>query len=192
MTTSGTNSDYPYEHTRAARVLSDAIDVKSDTGISLRQMAGQLGYKSAVVLSHMRTGRLPIPIDRAGEIAKMVGLEPARFLILVLEQRYPDVDFKRAFKKDDEPGAASSLPVGVGVFLKEVEVAAGRSIEKLPAEHLGVIREVAADTRPRRRWVGVSEAGIIELVRQVRPDIAENGLTPDQATALAEALKAAD
>jgi hypothetical protein len=91
-------------------------------------MAGQLGYKSAVVLSHMRTGRLPIPIDRAGEIAKMVGLEPARFLILVLEQRYPDVDFKRAFKKDDEPGAASSLPVGVGVFLKEVEVAAGRSI----------------------------------------------------------------
>lgn len=179
---------YPYAGTRATRVLSEAINAKSP-GVSLRTMAGRLGYKSAVVLSHMRTGRLPIPVDRAVEIAKAVGADPEPFLALVLEQRYPDVDFRKALGSNRTQGTDTSVSPSTARILAEFEKFAGMPFDQMPAEHLGVLREVVADRHPRRRWIGISEVSVIELVRAIRPDFARDGMDAEPAAAFAKALK---
>lgn len=178
-------SSYPYKNTRAAIVLSRAIDAKSP-GTSLREMAGLLGYRSAVVLSHMRTGRLPIPVDRARDIAEMVGLNEQEFLMAVLEQRYPRIDFTSALdtrKRARE--AETKCDTGLAA---ELATLSGRSLDDLEPECVGVLREVVSDRHPRRRWLSVAEAGLIDVVRTARPDLARDGLTAGQAAALAKAL----
>lgn len=185
---SGDPLTYPYAKTRATLVLSEAINARSPA-VSLRTMAGELGYKSAVVLSHMRTGRLPIPVDRAVEIANAVGADPVTFLALVLEQRYPDVDFRKALIANRTQGADTTVTPATARILTDLEQFAGVTLDQLPSEHLGVLREVVADRHPRRRWVGISEVSVIELIREVRPDLARDGLNVQQAEALIRLFK---
>lgn len=182
-------SSYPYADTRAAQALSAAIDaISRKDGVSLRSLAGRLGYKSAVVVSHMRTGRLPIPVDRAVEIARAVGIEPARFLMLVLEQRYPSIDFTKALATGRAEDAATDVTPATSRLVTELEQHAGRPLDKLPAATIAVLREVVSDPRPRRRWLGVSEASVTDIVRSTRPDLARDGVSPGQANLLADFL----
>lgn len=188
MNDSGNGSDYPYASTAAAKMLSDAITARGESdGVSLRQLAGNLGYRSAVVLSHMRTGRLPIPVDRAVEIAKAIGMAESKFLVLVLEQRFPDVDIKRAFIDAPQEGF-EALPIGLIRLCGELGDLAGRPINELPAESLGVLREVVAEPHPRRRWLTIPELSLIELVRRSDPDFSQNGLSEHQIEALKASL----
>lgn len=188
MNDSGNGSDYPYATTAAAKMLSDGINARAESGgVSLRQLAGKLGYRSAVVLSHMRTGRLPIPVDRAVEIAQAVGMDERKFLVLVLEQRFPDVDIKRAFA-DAPQEESEGLPIGLLRLSGELSALAGRPITDLPAESLGVLREVVADPHPRRRWLTIPELSLIELARRSDPDFSQNGLSDQQIEAIAACL----
>ena len=67
--------EYEYKEPRAARMLSEGLRrASSERGLSVRQLGKKLNYKQAVVLSHWATGRVPIPIDRAVEVAREVGL----------------------------------------------------------------------------------------------------------------------
>ena len=50
----------------------------------------------------------------------------------------------------------------------------------LPAEHLGVLRELVTDRHLRRRWLGVSEVNVIKLIRRLRPYLARDGVGPVQ------------
>ncbi len=192
MNVSSNGSDYPYATTAAARMLSDAISARAEAGgVSLRQLAGELGYRSAVVLSHMRTGRLPIPVDRAVEIAKAIGMDESQFLVLVLKQRFPDVDIKRAFSDTPKEGS-ETLSIGIVRLCGELGALAGRPISELPAESLGVLREVVAEPHPRRRWLTIPELSLIELVRRSDPDFSQNGLSGEQLEAIAACLTPAE
>lgn len=181
--------DYPYAHTRAAVMLSAAIDGMKERGEgSLRQIAGRLGYKSAVVLSHLRTGRLPIPIDRVIDIARATKMEEGRFLLAVLEQRHPEVDFLSLLAT--ETGASMQATRRNDA----VEALIGKPAGDLNREQIGVIREIAADPSPRKRWCGVNEAQVLDFLREQLPDVTRNGLTVDDQHKLKSVLgrRAAD
>lgn len=182
------NMDYPYAHTKAVRMLSKAIDEMAERNEgSLRQCAGRLGYKSAVVLSHMRTGRLPIPVDRASEIAKITRMDEAEFLLAVLEQRFPNIDFVRLITKGDTPDT-SSLNISDVRLMGDLEAAAGKPISSLSNEHIGVLREVVVDSHPRARWLSLSEATVVDFIRRDLPEIARDGLTSEDAEKIKKAV----
>ena len=87
-----------YRATRATKMLAAAMRVMAvEHGVSLREIVRRMGYKQPNVLSFMATGRRPVPIPRALEIASMVGLPPHDFLMACLEQRYPTVPWKGIF-----------------------------------------------------------------------------------------------
>jgi len=184
----GTGDDYPYAHTKATKMLSDAIDVmsnKSNGAMSLRQIAGRLHYKAAVVVSHMRTGRLAIPIDRAIDIARATEMDEAEFMVAVLEQRYPDIDFLKLLAKGISKAKGGKVDTeGVSVadvrLVRDLVDLAGKPLSELPSEHIGVIREVVTDNHPRDRWVSVNEKTVLTFLRQELPDLARDGITSDQ------------
>lgn len=88
-------NEYPLWNTRARRMFAKGLEELERTGISQRTLAKTLGYKSSVVISHMANGRAPIPIGRTMDFVRHIPLEPAEFLMAVLEQRYPDIDFQK-------------------------------------------------------------------------------------------------
>ena len=161
-------------------MLSEALSRASrERGLSLRQVGKQLGYKQAVVLSHMTSGRVPIPIDRAEAIAEALEIEPKAFLKAVLKQRHPDVSW--ALLGVDE-GQADE-------FTKELALCLGMPISELNQDQRAVMREVAAELRPRRRWLSVHELGAIEALRDLRPHLSIEGLSPTDLAALRSSLQ---
>ena len=144
---------YQWADTVAARMLLSAIErAKEQRGLSVRQAAKLLGYKQAVVLSHMASGRAPIPIDRAEEIARTYEISPPKFLSAVIEQRHPDVNWKLisdAAQNSDESNLAA-----------ELEIILDAPLSTLNAEQRRILREVVAEPRPSRRWLSVHELPI--------------------------------
>ena len=150
-----------------------------ETGRSQRAVAQELGYKSSVVLSHMSTGRVPIPVDRAREIARALQVDPNTLLVAVLEQRFPDEDFRSLFNI-----SYSSKPT-----VARLEAIAGCSLDDLPAEARLMLEEVVAARHPRRRWLSPSELATMDLVRELRPDAREHGLSDADREKVASALR---
>lgn len=172
--------DYPLRGTRAQIMLEEALKSAQVAGRSQRQVAHELGYKSSVVLSHMAAGRVPIPIDRAEDIAAKLCMDRHAFLLAVLEQRLPEVDFKSLFNIS----YSSDRTVG------RLESIAGCSLDDLPAETRGMLEEVVAARNPRRRWLAPAELATMELIRNLRPDSASSGLSEDERIAVEKALRA--
>lgn len=168
------DGEYPFSNTEARRLLLAGLDkVQEEKGLSQRQVAKQLNYKASVVVSHMATGRAPIPVDRAMDIARLLGLEPAQFLLAVLEQRHPDIDFRRILSSYSPKGGAAKG--GSESFLvQELESIAGCKMDEMPVATVNVLRDVVADRNAARRWLHVSEIPFIEELRKARPD----GLSP--------------
>lgn len=171
-------SDYPLKDTRATIMLNGAMKTAQASNRSQRDVAKELGYKSSVVLSHMTAGRVPIPIDRAKDIAVALGLEPNAFLLAVLEQRFPDVNFKTLFNLS----FSSDRTVG------RLEAIAGCSLDDLPAETRAMLEEVVAARNPRRRWLAPAELSTIDLIRNLRPDSPYSGLIDGDHQAIQKAL----
>lgn len=166
----------PHADSEAAMMLAGAIADRAREGISLRELGRRLEYKQPVVLSHMATGRVPIPIDRAVEIAQTVGLSPSTFLMSVLEQRHPGVDWSLII--DPESG-----------FSGELQTIAGRPLDELSAKAKAVLREAVIDPNPTRRWLTTAELPAVELLRQLRPSIQNKGLSAEDRQELRLSLK---
>lgn len=174
---------YPFGASAAAQTLQQALDKASrERGLSLRDLARRLGYKQAVVLSHMARGRVPIPIDRAGQLATQLEIDPTEFLQQVLEQRFPEIAWSAIFA-GDRPSAAE------GELVEVLQTIARRPLDELSAEQKLVMREVVADPHPARRWLSVHELAAMELLRNVVPDLATAGLTRSVAEALRGAAR---
>lgn len=139
---------YQWAETAAAKMMAAALErAKGERGLSVRQLAKQLGYKQAVVLSHMANGKSPIPIDRAEELADTLYMDEKNFLRAVVEQRHPEVSWNLLagnLIQDVSDGLASQL-----------EAILGTSLNQLNKEQRRVMREVAADPIPGRRWVSI-------------------------------------
>ena len=139
-----------------------------------------MGYKAAVVISHWSTGRVGIPLDRAVEIAGVVGLPPEQFYLSVAEQRHPGARsiLSKAFAQKGADGLSH-----------ELEMLAGVSLDQLDQRHKQVLREAAREQDPGRRWLSLAEMQAVTLIRELRPNFAQEGLQPDDLTAIARALK---
>lgn len=165
-------NDYPYADTAAVQMLSSGLRRASDeNGTSLREVGRRLGYKQAVVLSHMATGRVPIPVDRAPELARALDLPMREFVQAVLRQRFPELEWHKLLADGRPP------PGSPADFIWSLEKAAGRSIAELTPEQLRIMREVAASPDSPRRWLSVHEVGVIEMLRRVKPNLPAEGLS---------------
>lgn len=167
-------SNYPLVETEATLMLARGLSkAQAERGLTQRDVARHLGYKSSVVVSHIASGRVPIPIDRAAEIASLLELEPSRFLLAVLQQRHPNIDFGTLF--------GSAIPErSSGKIATELETIAGRRLDDLDRSTIQVLREVVAAALPAKRWLAVAEVPVMEAIRQRHPAIAERGVTEDE------------
>lgn len=177
------DNDRPLAHTEATKMLAEAVAVKQAQGLSQRDLALALGYKSGVIVSHMATGRAPIPIDRSKDISDLLDLDRNAFLLAVLEQRLPMLDFRSLIgnrplvdEKDER-------------LMKQFEIIAGRPLSTLPVDQLDLIRECLADREPRSRWLSLHELPIVALIRQLRPTFRSQGLTQAEQEKVQEALR---
>jgi len=168
-----------FKETVAAQMLRTALDKAAERGVSTRAVARQLGYKATVVISHMATGRVPIPLDRAAKIAEVVGMDTRRFFLAVLEQRHPG---STAVLGAQDYAAAAPDP-----FAAELELLAGSSLGELPEEHKRVLRDVVSDRAPARRWLSAAELPTVLLLRRLRPGFSEHGITREDLSGI-EAL----
>ena len=173
-------SDYPYASTSAAIALTDGLrSAALDHHLSLREIGRRLGYKQPVVLSHMATGRVPIPLDKAPAIAAEVGLSEASFLLAVLEQRHKNIDWQLI------TGAADP-------FASELERTAGKPLSSLSPAHQRVLRDVVRDSDPGERWLAIPEISVMRLLRKMFPKMSTDGLSSSDRSllqSLAELLK---
>jgi len=113
------------------------------------------------------------------EIARITQLDGPTFLLAVLAQRYPDVNFADAISEHSEKGVSSGKSAEAG-FLADLERAAARPLSDLSREQLGVVREVVSTPHPRSRWISTNEMSVIEKVRALYPDVARDGLDLDE------------
>ena len=182
---SAMDNDYPLADTAAARMLSEGLArAKDENGLSVRQIGKLMNYKTADVLSHMATGRVPIPIDRAMQMADLLKLDSKSFLLAVLRQRHPEVDWGIVIGSG-RSAAADSLAM-------ELEAVLGARLKDLSQEQRAVMREVAAEPRPRRRWLSVHELHAVEVLREMRPSVSSNGLSAADTEVLRERLSDQD
>lgn len=163
-------------------MLSGAVQsLAAERGVSVRSLGKQLGYKQATVISHMASGRVLVPLERAPEIARAVYLDPGDFLTAAVEQRSREATelLQLRSRQDDR--------VSFGL-VSDLEVIADRPISQLTGEHKAILREVVADARPTRRWLTLAELPVIEMIRELRPEFGAEGLTAGDATLIRDAL----
>lgn len=179
MTTRFVENPFPYADTQAAVSLQSALArMKAHQKKSLRQIAKQLNYKQAVVLSHMAKGRIPIPVERAEEIANVLDINPTPFLKMVLKQRFPTI----SLLFDEE----NSNPVNLSMDANLTSL--GDSLSNATPTQLSIVRDVLRDHRPEERWLSTPEVFVVSELRKLRPDITRDGLSSDDIHQLQKAL----
>jgi hypothetical protein len=156
---------FTYASSAAARLLNNGLKTAAvERKLSLREIGRRLGYRQPVVLSHMASGRVPIPIDRATDIAREVGLDAKQFLEAVLEQRHPEIDW-------------SLITVPTATFCGEMERLAGKSLDELEAGHQRVLKEAVEERDPEARWICDAEVPAMQLLREQFPSVSTAGLS---------------
>ncbi|WP_219895080.1 helix-turn-helix domain-containing protein [Aquisediminimonas profunda] len=177
------SNTHPLADTDAARMLRAGLEEMSERrGISGRTIAKQLGMKTSVMLSHWAIGRVPIPIERAQQLADALGINSSTFLRAVIKQRHPEVNWALLTAPTPEEAAESIVEA-------DLRNLAGRPLAELPAEQLRVLYEVAADPQAPRRWLAVAEINVVEMLRELRPSMREMGLSATDRQALTKALR---
>src|SRR3546814_13326797 len=151
-------SDYPYEETRATQMLATALKrAWNEKRLSQRTLAKQLGYRSSVVLSHMASGRVPIPIERVDDYAQLLEIDEGEFLLAVLEQRYPHLDFRNM--------GAKTVPQSEDGLLEELELIAGQPLSSLPPSQMNVVSESIADNTDKSRRLPLNNLSLVDVLR---------------------------
>ncbi|MFC7499047.1 helix-turn-helix domain-containing protein [Enterovirga sp. GCM10030262] len=173
---------FPHADSEAAMMLAKALKRMQVQKKSIRDIAKELNYSQGTVLSHMANGRVPIPIDKAPEIAKAVGLSQSEFLMAVMDQRHPEVAHLLVSGVD----ACDDIDVG---FAHELESIAGVPLERLTSDQKDIMRQLVTDARPRRRWLLHAEIPAVQLLRELLPGFTTEGLSHSQRAALIAALK---
>ena len=70
-----------------AQTLRQAIDHCNKTQ---KEIAKAVGFPKPNILTMLKNGSTPLPINRVGPLAKAVGLDPAFLLRRVMQEYYPD------------------------------------------------------------------------------------------------------
>jgi hypothetical protein len=85
-------------------------------------------------------------------------------------------------------GPSEAGSAAAAQFVWALEAAAGQPVSKLSPEQLRVIREVAASPNPARRWLTPHESGVMDMLRQSKPSLPQEGFTHAEAEKLARCL----
>lgn len=178
-------------------MLASALETaREKSGLSQRGLADKMGYRSSVVISHMATGRVPIPVDRVNDFAAHLDLDPAEFLAAVLEQRFPDIDFSLLAAREGEVGgqATSAIrpeggPSQAAWVQQQLEDAAGKRMDEWSSDTVALLREVLASSSPRNRWLTANELSFVSLMRSSAPSLIAMGLSRPAAILLEGVLK---
>jgi hypothetical protein len=178
-----TSDHHPLARTQATKMFAEAVAAKQKQGISQKDLAAALGHKSSVVVSHMATGRAPIPIDRSKDISDLLELDQNAFLLAVLEQRLPMLDFQSLVGNPPVAGGKHEQ------LMNQSETIGGRPLSALPDDLLDLIKECVADKDPRSRWLSLDELPVVALIRQLRPTFRSQGLTQADQKKVLEALR---
>lgn len=163
---------------------SALLKMNAEHKVSIRTLGKRLGYKQATVLSHMASGRIPIPLDRAPAIAREVGLSPGDFLAAAVAQRSPEAYELLQYNHRGDHKQADEA------FINELALIASIPLGELNDEQKSVLREVVSDPRPRRRWLGLGELSVVELLRHYRPKLDAEGLSAGLKARIEAALRA--
>ena len=157
---------FHYGDTDAARMLRSGLNRQKANGVSLRAVAKKLRYAQATVLSHMANGRVAVPIERATQIARAVEIDEREFLAAAVAQRAPEAK--------NLLGQGYETAFGL---VAEIAMIAGTPPDQLTDEQKAVIREVAGDASPRRRWLSLAELRAVTVIREAKPNFRLNGLS---------------
>ena len=162
-------------------MLRSAFDrAHRERRLSIRMLAKQLDYKQATVLSHMASGRVAIPLERAPDIARAVGIPPSIFLAAAVAQRLPKEDHLLLVEQD-----SATLSQGLAA---DLQVIAGVELDRLSDEHKAILKEVVSDAHPQRRWLSVAEVPIVTLIRRHRPQFSQDGISEKDRSAIETVL----
>ena len=177
------DGEYPFKNSEATKLLSAALEKASEERkLTQREVARSLGYKSVVVVSHMASGRAPIPIDRADDLARVLRLDRGAFLLAVLDQRFPHIDFKGVLSKSLKLKPSQVSDRKGSMVANELADLAGSELDDLPNDVLNVLRSVVTDRNAARRWITPSEVPLIEHLRKHKPE----GLSPAELSKVKE------
>lgn len=83
-----TSDCHAYENTMASVMLAIACESSDETMTTLGR---RMGYRNRASLSHMASGLQPVPVGRAPDIARVVGLDEDEFTKAALWQRHGNV-----------------------------------------------------------------------------------------------------
>lgn len=151
--------------TEAAIMLADGLRrAAQERRLSLREIGRRLSYRQPVVLSHMASGRVPVPIDRATEIAEQVGISPTKFLEAALRQQHPNVEWALISAQADP-------------FVATLQKAADKPLQSLSISHRRVLLEAVADSKPEERWLTIPEIAAVKFLRELFPHLTVAGLS---------------
>jgi transcriptional regulator with XRE-family HTH domain len=163
------DNQFPYADSRAALVLQSALGrAKTQKKMSLRAIAKALNYRQAAVLSHMASGRIPVPVERAEEIAVALDINPSAFMKMVLKQRYPNMSLEVEQHVFDHHALLSGLDTNLPPGLNNAT----------PSQ-MRIIREVLRDDHASERWLSPHEVFFVSEIRKLRPDVIADGLSSD-------------
>lgn len=73
---------------KVAEYLTAQIDI---CGKSQKIIAEEVGFPKANILTMMKYGSTKVPIDRVPALAKSLGVDPAKFMRLVLAEYQPAI-----------------------------------------------------------------------------------------------------
>jgi plasmid stability protein len=170
-------TEHRYANTTAALMLAAGLrSAAQERNLSLREIGRRLSYRQPVVLSHMATGRVPIPVNRAADIAREVGIPPNQFIQAVLHQHHPQIEWGLITGKVDP-------------FLLDLQQAAGKPLAAVGAEHRRILKEVVKDQKPEERWLSIPEIAAIRFLRELFPNMQTCGLSEEERDALRLAVE---
>ena len=94
---------------------------------SQTQIASEIGYENANNLSNIKTGRLPMPLEKVSLLAEALSTDETRFM-MVLEERYPVI---HQFIKKNLPGLSDEERQIINALRDKTKASGTLSDEKL-------------------------------------------------------------
>lgn len=127
---------YPYENTAAALLISERI-LELKHRKSQREIAVEVGFPNANMLSLLKAGANKIPIDRVPMLAKALELDPARLMLLALQQSEG-----QTVTQAIEDCFGHGVTANERVWLDEIRQASKRSDPRLTARSRIALRAI--------------------------------------------------
>lgn len=73
------------------KVIERLAQMIEKSGRSQREIADEVGYTKSNVISMMKKGKMPVPLDKAPALARACGEDPTEFMRLVVREYHPEL-----------------------------------------------------------------------------------------------------